>query len=310
MDAIRSVRGAFGGLLRRAGLRQSRPEAFAPGHFHSVLPSSSDLQRARNASWPVRANLPGIDLNVDEQLGLVEDLAALAKADEPFWSNSRRKRFVIQNNSFSYDDAPVLHYMLRKLRPKKVIEIGCGHSSAAMLDTDDLYLGRSIKFDFIDPHPERLERLLLETDADRATVWKKEVQDVDLSLFDQLDEGDLLFVDSSHVVKAGSDLQYIFFEVLPRIRSGVWIHMHDIRFPFEYSQEIFDGKIFWNEAYFLRAFLMFNHEFKIGFWLNFLLNLDTQTEDKLMSILPLQEAVQRFGGDARMSGGSVYLRRV
>jgi hypothetical protein len=102
------------------------------------------------------------------------------------------------------------------------------------------------------------------------TLIEKKVQDLNLEIFEKLNCGDFLFVDSSHVVKTGSDVNYILFEILPRLKSGVLIHFHDIFYPFEYPKDwVFNGWN-WNEDYFLRAFLMYNTEFEIKLFSHYL----------------------------------------
>ncbi|PON13546.1 hypothetical protein C2W62_33810 [Candidatus Entotheonella serta] len=151
--------------------------------------------------------------------------------------------------------------MLRRQHPRRVIEIGSGFSSSVMLDVNDLFLDNSVQFTFIEPYPERLFEQFRDDDQQRHTVIEKPLQDVLLSLFRELSAGDILFIDSSHVVKIGSDVAYILFHILPALQSGVLIHFHDILWPFEYPEDwIFEGRA-WNEAYVLRSFLQFNHMF-------------------------------------------------
>jgi hypothetical protein len=102
-----------------------------------------------------------------------------------------------------------------------------------------------------------------DNDIKRSTLIKTEVQLVSLDFFEKLEAGDILFIDSSHVGKTGSDVNFILFEVLPALKSGVIIHFHDVSYPFEYPKEwVYKGRN-WNEDYFLRAFLMYNNNFEI-----------------------------------------------
>jgi hypothetical protein len=159
--------------------------------------------------------------------------------------------------------------MLRKLRPANIIEIGSGFSSAATLDTCDA-LHLDTRLTCIEPYPAQLEALLHKIDAQRVELIPQRVQDVDLALYDRLGPGDILFVDSTHIVKIGSDVQYILFEVLPRLRDGVFIHFHDIFYPFEYPREwVFTGRS-WNEAYVLRALLAHSAAYHIVLFNTFL----------------------------------------
>jgi hypothetical protein len=153
--------------------------------------------------------------------------------------------------------------MTRYLLPRRIIEIGSGFSSCVILDTNELFFGSSIKTTFIDPYPRRLMSLIKENDRSRIEIIPHRLQDVRLSIFEELQANDILFIDSTHVSKIDSDVNRIFFEILPLLSSGVYIHFHDIFFPFEYPKEwIYEGRA-WNEAYVLRAFLQYNTQFRV-----------------------------------------------
>lgn len=234
-----------------------------PGHFYSPIPSLGEVRRRDAALYgPPPRLLPGIELNEDVQLAL---FTALARhyPDQPFGAEARtnlRYRFV--NDYFSYGEGLVFHTLLRHVRPRRLIEIGSGFSSALALDTSELFLDHSVEMIFVDPHAERLHSLLKPSDRG-VEIIESPVQDIDPRLFDRLVAGDILFIDSSHVSKVGSDVNYLFLEILPRLRDGVLIHIHDIYYPFEYPREwVFQGRA-WNEAYLVRAFLQCNARFSI-----------------------------------------------
>lgn len=146
-------------------------------------------------------------------------------------------RYYYQNIWFSYSDAIFLYSFLRKYKPRRIIEIGSGFSSAVMLDTIDAVFSEKPEVTLIEPYPDRLMSLLTQEDKEQVTVFDKKIQDVSLDLFSSLEEGDLLFVDSSHVVKCGSDLQFILFMILPILKPGVFVHFHDVFHPFDYPTE-------------------------------------------------------------------------
>src|SRR5207249_3499894 len=158
------------------------------------------------------------------------------------------------------------------LKPRRIIEVGSGYSSCAMLDTSELFFGGGIECCFIEPHPELLLSLVKPEDRERQTfrLLAKKLQEVDLAEFAALGEGDILFVDSSHVAKVGSDVNHLFSNVLPMLNRGVHIHFHDIFHPFEYPKEWVYRGISWNEAYVLKAFLQYNGAFRITFFNTFL----------------------------------------
>lgn len=287
----------------------SPPEFFPPGHFHSVIPSLSEVTERASAIFSKTIDVHDIELNTKEQIRILKDFNSMEEKP-PFYSQERRIRFNIENGSFSYDDAPILHYMIRRLHPKRIIEIGSGNSSACMLDTSEIFLGDSVDFTFIDVNCENLRKNLLEKDLGRIQILEQPVQDVDLALFTTLQANDLLFIDSSHVSRVGSDVHTIFFKVLPILSPGVCIHFHDIRYPFQYQENTVMKGIFWNEAYLLRAFLMHNKDFEIVFWLNYLINVDLPEITDLLSFLPLAEWDKRFNNcskDFSGAGGSIYI---
>ena len=236
------------------------PQYVSPGHFYSPIPSIEDIERAI-ATAP--ASFSGIDLHVDEQLELLNRLAQYyPKVPFPEEKHSDW-RFAFNNPSYSWCDAIILYCMLREMRPNKIIEVGSGHTSALILDTNERYFGGGIDCTFVEPHPQLLLSLLRPNEDREPRLVPRKLQDVNLELFDTLEAGDILFVDSSHVVKAGSDCQLLFSDILPRLNPGTLIHFHDVFDRFEYPAEWLREGRGWNEQYILRAFLQFNSEFRI-----------------------------------------------
>lgn len=245
-------------------------EFAAPGHFYSPIPDMADVESNAKLLFGRAAQaLPGIDLNAAAQLQLLERLAPLY-ASMDFSDQPRAgHRFHLDNEYFSYGDGIMLHLLLRHLRPRRVVEIGSGFSSSAMLDTNDRFLGGEVEFTFVEPFPERLFSLLSDADKRTAKVEVKPVQAVDPAVFAALEAGDILFIDSSHVAKIGSDVLHLLFEVLPRLAPGVIVHFHDVPWPFEYPKLWLEDGRAWNEAYLLRAFLQYNSAFEILFFNSF-----------------------------------------
>src|SRR4030095_14584076 len=120
-------------------------------------------------------------------------------------------------------------------------------------DTCDRFMDKNVEFTFIEPCPERLIGLLTEEDMERVRIETNPVQRVDPTIFDSLEANDILFIDSSHIAKIGSDLLYIIFYVIPSLKKGVIIHFHDVLWPFEYPEKWLQEGRAWNEAYFLRS---------------------------------------------------------
>ena len=148
-------------------------------------------------------------------------------------------RYYFANPFFSYGDAIILYSMLRQRRPRRVVEAGSGFSSAVMLDTNERFCLKQMRMTFIDPYPERLLALLVEEDLTRQhEVIADAVQGVSFEKFAELGANDLLFIDSSHVAKAGSDVVHLVTSVLPRLRKGVIVHFHDVFWPFRQPRRV------------------------------------------------------------------------
>ena len=153
---------------------------------------------------------------------------------------------------------------------RRVVEVGSGYSSAALLDTNDLFLEGRIRLTCIEPDPTLLRTLLLPGDQDRVEILDIPVQDAPMDCFTSLQPGDILFIDSTHIVRTGGDVNDILFRALPALASGVYVHFHDVFYPFEYPRQwVFEGRA-WNEDYALRAFLQYNAAFEIALFNTFL----------------------------------------
>ena len=269
-----------------------------PGHFYSPLVDPGEAARdAARLFGPPPRTIAGVDLREDAQLALLEQLRPLY-ADLPFTAQQQPGwRYHYENTAYTYSDAIILHLLMRHLHPKRVVEVGSGHSSCVMLDTDENFMGRKTGFTFVEPYPKLLLSLLREDDRQRVTVLPQRLQDVPLDVFTALEPGDFLFIDSSHVSKHGSDVNRLFFDVLPALQPGVYVHVHDIFMPFEYPREWIEEGRSWNEAYLLRAFLQFNDSFEIVLMNTYLEHFH---EDWFARHMPLC---------LKNRGGSIWLRR-
>ncbi len=264
---------------------------------HSPLVSVDEVQKREAQVFATGSAVPGVNLNVEAQLLLLDCLSAFY-AEMPFSEQKTSGlRYYFANEMYSYGDAITLYGMLRHLGPRKIVEIGCGFSSCVTLDTNTLFFAGAIDCVFVEPAPERFLSLLGPGDLDGIRLLRSGVQDVDPVLFSELGENDILFVDSSHVVKTGSDVDYLMKNVLPSLQAGVWIHFHDIFFPFEYPREwIYQGRS-WNELYFVRAFLQYNDAFSIRFFSDYLAQFH---RERLVERMPLC---------GRNTGGNLWLRK-
>ena len=232
-----------------------------PVHFYQPIPDTRDLPASL---WEKPSDLPGIDWNEARQLQLLHDVFPRFRDEYdriPMEPRGAPHEFFMRNGAFEGTDALVLYCMVRAFRPGLIIEVGSGFSSrlsaqAALQNGDTRLL-------CIEPYPVDA---LNSGFPGLTAVIPKRVQEVELDFFDQLGDGDILFIDSSHVVKTGGDVNYLFLEVLPRLRPGVIVHVHDIFLPEEFPRRwIVDLRLFWTEQYLLQAFLIGNSEFEILF---------------------------------------------
>lgn len=235
-----------------------------PGHFYSPIPSLDEVRREEATIFgTVPRSIAGIDMREAEQLQLLEQFAQWYP-EIPFQAEARNGlRYRYENPAYSYSDAIFLHCMIRHAKPKRIIEVGSGFSSCVTLDTSELFFDGSINTTFIEPYPDLLMSLVKEADKDNIRVIPTRLQEVNIHEFEALDAGDILFIDSTHVSKINSDVNRIFFDILPALRPGVFIHFHDIFYPFEYPKTwILEGRA-WNELYMLRTFLQYNGQFRV-----------------------------------------------
>jgi predicted O-methyltransferase YrrM len=270
---------------------------FPAGHFYSPLPSPEEVADAfsRGGFGPPFA---AIDLNEDEQLARLERFAAWYP-EQPFPEKTTPGwRFHLDNPSYGHYDAIMLYGMIREARPRRIIEVGSGFSSAAMLDLNERQFGGAMHLTFIDPDMGRLRPLLRADDHMRVTLIEKRVQEVPLEIFTSLAENDLLFIDSSHVSKIGSDVNRLYFDVLPVLAPGVLIHIHDVAGNLEYPREWFEEGRAWNEQYLLRAFLMNNRDYRIELFTGWLFNTRHEVIREKMPLC------------ARGGGGQLWLRKL
>jgi predicted O-methyltransferase YrrM len=239
-------------------LAQSHPQVvddwgyhIRPIHYYEPIP---DFRAITSDQLERRREFRSIDFRWDNQLTLLEELSAYAHELTDIDHTD------FKNGYFDGFDAAVYYSLIRHLKPRRVIEIGSGYSTRFASKALARNAGRG-RLTCIEPHPEeRLNGLRVKVD-----LIEKPVEEIDVEFFAQLEANDILFIDSSHTVKFGSDVCYEFLEILPALRPGVWIHVHDIFFPHDYPAEwLLKRRLALNEQYLLEAFLSFNREFQVA----------------------------------------------
>jgi hypothetical protein len=242
-------------------------------HYYSPVPDIADL-RARGV-WARRAPMSGVDMREEDQLKLLRELGG-AYGTECRWPHrptGDEAQFYTDNTSFSYGCAAATHAVLRRFRPRQVIEIGSGFSSrviAAALWMNAKDTGERADYVVVDPHPAPgLARL-----PGLGSVVRRRVEVLEVDRFRTLGAGDVLFVDSGHTVRTGGDVNFLILEVLPALAPGVVVHFHDIALPYEYAEVYATNprfRMFWTEAYLLQAFLCHNSAYQVLLAMNFLM---------------------------------------
>jgi hypothetical protein len=276
-------------------------------HYYSPIPAMRDIKKGNFFEIPDK--ISAIDLNEAEQLRLLEEFVPYYN-EMPFPEKKNDNlRYYFLNGYYSYFDGIFLYCMLRHLKSKSIVEIGSGFSSCITLDTNELFFEKRMRCIFIEPFPARLKSLIKSNEEYSTEIYETSLQSVPLALFKQLQENDILFIDSTHVTKYKSDVNYIIHEILPEIARGVYIHFHDVFYPFEYPKKWLLEGTSWNEQYILRAFLEYNTNFKIVLFNTY---LQKKHEEKLKQQFPL--IYKNPGGfsdnNKFITGGSIWLKRI
>jgi predicted O-methyltransferase YrrM len=261
-------------LVRRAGVERmplSRRVLSAVGvfpitnHYYEPLLEANQLLRPLDEP----RNLPGIDMDAAGQLRLLTQFK-FSEELRPFTARSQDElTYSFDNGYFDSGDAEFLYNLVRLRKPRRVIEVGSGRST--LLVTEAIRRNREAQGDHGCRHIciEPYEAPWLERSG--VTVRRARVESVEPSLFQQLEAGDVLFIDSSHVIRPQGDVLFAFLEILPSLRPGVIVHIHDIFTPRDYPREwVVDKMRFWNEQYLLEALLSENPKWKVIGALNFL----------------------------------------
>ena len=242
---------AFRGL-QRLGINVT------PNHFYWPIPDLAQLEKRK---WPIYSVLPHSRFDLNKQRDLGWELSSRYGRECCFPGAAQDGLYHYNNGYFEAVDAEIAYCIVRHFKPSRVIEVGTGYSTRVLTAAMQKNHERDhleTKLVSIDPFPERF------SDNGLVEQIPKAIQDVDLEFFDCLENGDILFIDSSHVVAVGSDVVRLYLQVLPKLKPGVLVHVHDIFLPADYPRDAVLNKLwFWSEQYLLQAFLTFNQEFDV-----------------------------------------------
>lgn len=278
-----------------------------PRHFYSAVPDIREL--AARQEWRAPSQMPGVrGADVDAQLSELRAWFGAAVVDA-LTGTDVYEAAVRANEAIGFGpaEAQMLHAFVATRRPRRVVQVGAGVSTAVILDAARTH-GLDVRITCVDPYPTPF----LSAAAERGDIAliREPAQVVPLEVFTDLGEGDLLFVDSTHTVKPGSEVNRLILEVLPRLSKGVVVHFHDITFPYDYQRDILQGALFfWNESTLLHAFLVDNSRVRIlvsGSMLQY------ARESALRELLPrfdprAHDLGLNVDGDLRDFAGSTYL---
>lgn len=283
------------------GTSAAAPNLFVPpGHFYSPITNDEEALNALKSA-AVKRNLDSLcDIRIDKNR-----MTEVWRTLTPYLTNhafndseNNRLRYKFDNPAYAWGDGLILQAMLRNFQPKRIVEVGSGWSSACIIDTLEKYHPNDCSVTFIEPYPDLLQSLVVDTSI-KTRLYAQPIQHTSLSIFEELEASDVLFIDSTHVLRTGSDVCFELFEVMPRLKSGVLVHFHDIFWPFEYpSSWVMDEKRSWNELYALRAFLSGNDGWEIVFFNDYFVSTCRET---------IENTCADF---LRNSGGALWLRKL
>ena len=264
-----------------------------PVHFYQPVP---DTQSLPQKLWDHPSELVGIDMNDSVQVDLLRNRFPKFRGEYeqfPTKPTGQPSRFYLNNGLFDGTDALIAYCMVRHFQPRLIIEVGSGFSS--LIAAEAAEKNKSSALICIEPFPQEFLRQRF---PGLHSLIEKKVEDLDLDFFSQLGSGDILFIDSSHTVKIGGDVNYLFLEVLPRLKPGVIVHVHDIFFPFDYQRKwVMEKFRFWTEQYLLQAFLTFNSEFEV------------LMSNSYLSHCHKEDLKTTFPNSPWWGGGSFWMRR-
>ncbi|MHB8895307.1 MAG: glycosyltransferase [Candidatus Geothermincolia bacterium] len=243
-------------LLERFGVHVT------PVNYYFPVPDTRALD---DDLWAADSAMPGVDMREEGQLELLAEFSTGFKDEYESLPREQcaKNEYVLNNRFFGPVDGEVSYCMIRRFRPRKIVEVGSGFSTLLAAGTilRNAAEGAACELTAIEPYPNDV---LIEGFDGLTRLLRQPIEQVPLEEFEALGENDILFIDSSHVLRFGGDVQHEYLEILPRLRPGVIVHVHDIFLPSHYPREWVMGRQrFWTEQYVLQAFLAFNDSFEV-----------------------------------------------
>jgi hypothetical protein len=271
----------FHGAAGAVGLRVLRTSMHdvVPKHFYSPIPNPAELS---GELWERPSALRGIDFDVSGQAAFLEGLAPLiGEFGAPFERPAGGGGFHFDNDFYSTVEAEVAYAIVRRFKPRRVIELGSGYSSLVLGRACDANErdGSPVHYAAFDPYPSATTAAGV---PGMTSLSRSRAQDVPLEEFKSLGSSDVLFVDTTHTVKIGGDVNYLILDVLPTLADGVLVHFHDIFLPWEYPRHwVLDVGRYWAEQYLLQAFLSMNPSYEVVFAAHALLHARHELFERL-----------------------------
>ncbi len=283
-----------------------------PNHYYTPMADVNALRRSKEV-WTKPSTMPGIAMNLDEQAG------SLRRIVKPFQEEYKGNKNYIEGvrkgcgPGYGYIEAQALHGFLRSIKPQIIIEVGSGVSTYCMLramESNRRDTGMQAEIICVEPYPTSF------VEECGVQLNRAIVESLDPSFFDQLGDGDLLFIDSSHAVRPGGDVVYLYLEVLPRLKPGVFVHIHDIYLPYTYNRDVLKTFFQWSETALLLALISGNPSLTIQFCLSM---LHYDRKDVLREVFPeyqpqedqnglIPDHVPAFTMQKKHFPASIYLR--
>lgn len=282
-----------------------------PAHYYVPIANVHELERTK-PTWAKKSDLPGVSSDLEQQTNSLKQICLPFQkeyADNRHYLDAVERHF---GPGYGYIEAQALHAVVRHFKPSRVIEVGSGASTYCMLQAlirNEEQTGEGFRLTCIEPYPSKSLQAL-----GRPHLIQQPVQTVPFAHFEELAAGDLLFIDSSHAVRPGSDVNYLILEVLPRLAPGVVVHFHDIYLPYDYPRDLLTTYFQWMETSLLRAYLVHNERARIIFCMS---QLHYDRPQVLKEVFPEYvpapdeqglEVTRHFSSDQAHFPASIYIQ--